>query len=194
MKFERSDDTGNKLIDTLGQELFSASDCYRTFIDCKKIITEEAGRFIEVRTYLAYSNMLRSLYEYYVGIFKLNDGNTKSLSPPELDARMNNAALRLVNFYRLTESLLNPIYPEKVPKNFGRDFRVIRNRISHSDYRRMKPVNEKDEISLADFYLKYHFYINQMIQHPQFSWDGEEYRDYKWEPVDEFSQVVRKYA
>ncbi len=194
MKFTLDDEIGRKLIDTLGQELFSASDSFQTFTECMRLIQTNSDRFLEVRTYLSYSNMLRSLYEYYVGIFKLNDGNTRSLSSDEVDERMNQAARNLINFYRPIESLLNPNYPDSVPIEFGLEFRTIRNRISHADHRRMQAESERSEISVGEFFKKYHFFINKMISHPQFSWDGEKYAGYEWSPVSEFTQVLRKNA
>ncbi|TOF70854.1 hypothetical protein, partial [Vibrio parahaemolyticus] len=80
MKFTAEDKVGRKLADTLGQELFSASDNYQTFMQCSMFLKTHDDRFLKVRAYLAYSNMLRSLYEYYIGIFKFRDGDTKQLS------------------------------------------------------------------------------------------------------------------
>lgn len=191
MKFTRDDEVGQKLIDTLGQELFSASDSFQTFSECMRLFQSNSCRFLEVRAYLSYSNMLRSLYEYYVGIFKLNDGNTRSLAPDTVDERMNKTARNLINFYRPIESVLNPNYPNSVPIEFGREFRTIRNRISHADHRRMQAESERSEISVAEFFQKYHFFIHKMISHPQFSWDGEKYAGYEWAPVSEFTQVLR---
>ena len=194
MKFSREDDIGKDIIDTLGHELFSASDYYRTFKDCIKLLKTHNDRFLEVRAYLAYSNMLRSLFEYYVGIFKLNSGDTKNINADILDQRMWRTARNLVNFYRPIEQFTTPNYPKSVPDEFGRDFRVIRNRISHADFRRMQNSDRRNEISLSEFYLKYDFFINKMIYHPQFSWDGENYAGYSWEPVHEFSETLRSKA
>ncbi|HCE1741689.1 hypothetical protein CGH72_05835 [Vibrio parahaemolyticus] len=192
MKFTTEDNVGKKLTDTLGQELFSASDNYQTFMHCSLLLRTHNERFLEVRTYLAYSNMLRSLYEYYIGIFKFRDGETRKLSSDVLDQRMNQVAQNLLNFYRPVESLLNPHFPKEVPSEFGQEFRTIRNRISHADHRRMQSLDERTEISLAEFYIKYHFIITKMITHPQFSWDGEKYAGYEWAPVHEFSEMLRK--
>lgn len=192
MKFTRDDVVGQKLIDTLGQELFSASDSFQTFSECMQLIQSNSGRFLEVRAYLSYSNMLRSLYEYYVGIFKLNYGNTRSLDSIAVDDLMNKEARKLINFYHPLESELNPNYPDSVPVEFGRDFRTIRNRISHADHRRMQDESERSEISVAEFFKKYNFFIHKMISHPQFSWDGEKFAGYEWAPVNEFTQVLRE--
>lgn len=192
MKFTTEDKVGRKLADTLGQELFSASDNYQTFMQCSMLLKTHDDRFLKVRAYLAYSNMLRSLYEYYIGIFKFRDGDTKQLSPDTIDQRMYKAARNLLNFYRPIEGFINPSFPDSVPVEFGKDFRTIRNRISHADHRRMQSLDERTEVSLSEFYTKYHFVITKMITHPQFSWDGEKYAGYEWAPVHEFSEILKK--
>ncbi|MDV5047630.1 hypothetical protein [Vibrio diabolicus] len=111
MKFTTEDKVGRKLADTLGQELFSASDNYQTFMQCSMFLKTHDDRFLKVRAYLAYSNMLRSLYEYYIGIFKFRDGDTKQLSPDTVDQRMNKVARNLLNFYRPIEGFINPSFP-----------------------------------------------------------------------------------
>ncbi len=107
MKFTTEDNVGKKLTDTLGQELFSASDNYQTFMHCSLLLRTHNERFLEVRTYLAYSNMLRSLYEYYIGIFKFRDGETRKLSSDVLDQRMSQVAQNLLNL-RATNLSIQP--------------------------------------------------------------------------------------
>ena len=145
---------------------------------------------MEVACYQAYANFLRSLYEYYSGILKLNSGNTKSPDHNVLDDCFNEAAQRLINFYRPIESGTNPQYPEKVPTLFGKDFRIVRNRASHADFRRMKPDSDDSKVTLLDFYRSYHFYVYKMLSHPQFSWGGEHYANYDWQQIENFADVV----
>ena len=53
-------------------------------------------------------------------------------------------------------------YEEPYPSDFGKNFRVIRNSLSHADFRRIDGIDER--INLTEFYKKYHkirksFYI-----------------------------------
>ena len=136
---------------------------------------------------------IRDRYEYYVGIFKLNKKNTKNPSPSEIDEFMYIAACNNLNFYRPLESVTNKDYPTSIPSEFGKEFRTIRNRISHTDYRRMQPEVEKEEISISEFYLKYNFIIHKLLSHPQFAWGGKHFHEgYEWQPVSEFATTLRQ--
>lgn len=190
MRFEREDEIGTALIETLGHELFVASDSYHAFLIYADQLRISKNRFLEVACYQAYANLLRSLYEYYSGIFKLNNGNTKSIEHSVLDNLFNDAAQRLINFYKPVEGINNSKYLEEVPVLFGRDFRILRNRASHADFRRMKPNLDDINITLADFYKNYNFYVHLLLSHPQFSWGGNHYDSYDWKQIESFIKVV----
>lgn len=192
MQFTREDNTGQALITTLVHELHIATDNFEDFIYFLKILQENKNRRIELKCYQTYADYLRNLYEYYVGIFKLNNKSTKDLKPGEIDELLNNVVERLIDFYSPTQKPFIQNYPEKVPKEFGRDYRVIRNRISHADYRRVLSSKQKNELSLGEFYQKYNFFISMMLVQAQFTWRIKDLESYDWKEIGEFSNYLTK--
>ncbi len=193
MHFKKDDEVGNAFIETLGHELFVASDSYNAFLIYAGRLKVSRNRFGEVACYQAYANFLKSLYEYYKGVFKWKRGDSRYLDKDTdaLDEAYNDAAQVLINFYRPVESSMNLKYPDKVPPSFGRDFSTIRNRMSHADHRRMKTGSDEASITLVNFYRNYNFYVYKMLHHPQFSWGIKSYETmYSWQEIGEFADIL----
>ena len=192
MKFQRGDYAYQGQVEAAGHELYVATENRKMFIrsvELSKSMTD--NKLINLMCYQYYAEFVRSIYEYYVAIINWDAGHTQ-LRGFDWDSKMHEAAQRLLNFYGPVRKPLDPAFPDTVPKQFGSRFRQIRNRTTHADYRRMIPGLGEDEITLAEFFLRYDFYCNLLLEHPQFSWGEKLFvNGYSWEPVNEFMHAVR---
>lgn len=193
MKFSEGDNIYNGLVETAGHEFLVATESYKSFNRSIEIVKDiQENNLINAMCYQHYSEFIRSLYEYYIAIIQWNEKNTR-LREYDFDSKMTEAVQRLLNFYGPVRRPTNPEFPEVAPKNFGRYFRQIRNRVAHADYRRMAPELGNDEVTLAEFYTDYHFYCVLLVEHPQLTWGGEHFvKSYTWKPVSDFMNAVRK--
>lgn len=191
MKFSVHDDTYNALVETAGHELYIATQNHSTFNLLRRLLATNNTRPVKVACYQAYAEFIRGLYEYYLAIFKWNEKTTVLPKHYDLDAKINDAAQRLLNFHGPLRKLTDPSFPESVPEDFGSSFRQIRNRASHADFRRMLLTEHDTQLSLASFYKKYNFYANLLLESPQFTWGGKHYENgYKWGPIEEFIATI----
>jgi len=192
MKLSENDNIYSALIETAGHELYIATENHITFNFLRTLLPKTINnRKIKVACYQAYAECIRGLYEYYLAIFKWNEKTTTLPKHFNIDAKMNDAAQRLLNFHGPLRKRIDPSFPNNVPEDFGCSFRSIRNRVSHADYRRMFLSEENNNISLASFYKRYNFYIDLLLETPQFSWGGNHYENsYKWESVEDFIRII----
>ena len=181
------------IVETAGHELYVATYSFQEFDRNKSLLVSKQEEEIKRACYISFSNFLRSLYEFYIAIIKIDFGNTKLPKSITIDEKINNAVQRLLNFYGPYYASKGLSIPSEVPPFFGRDFRNVRNRISHADYRRMFPELGSDETSLAEFYEKYWLYVRLLFEHPQFNWGGMHFENsYRWDKIDCFVSVVMK--
>jgi hypothetical protein len=192
MKFEKGDQIYDAHVDTTGHEFYVATGNFMLFQQYRTMINKSGEKSLKAACYQAYAEFVRGLYEYYVAVINWNEGKT-SLPKNDVDAAMNDAAQRLMNFYQLVINTKQHMENMVVPEEFGKHFRQVRNRISHADYRRMGPRYGQSEITLAQFYEKYHYYVKLMLEHPQFTWGGKHFMSsYKWEPIEDFIATINK--
>lgn len=192
MRFEQGDEVYQGLVDTAVHELYIATENFKLFNRSLEItVNAEDNIFLDAMSYQHYSEFVRSLYEFYVAIIQWNEQNTR-LRDYDFDGKMTEAVQRLLNFHGPLKRAIDRSLPVTVPEEFGYHFRHIRNRTAHADYRRMAPELGKNEITLAQFYSRYHFYCKLLLEHPQFTWGSTKFvKSYTWAPVREFMRVIR---
>lgn len=189
MKFSKGDQVYDALVTTLIHELMLAREEYAIFKYFKHLTERENNVINDLNCYRAYSEFIRHIYEYYLGIFHWNDLSTKKLTHDIADKRMNDAANRVINFSRHRKVIEYPDWPKSIQEEFGKDFRTIRNRSSHTDYRRALKLSE---ITLADFYQKYNRYIDLLFEHACFAWTPKDLDAQNWHDIGNFGKVIRK--
>jgi hypothetical protein len=193
MKLKKGDQIYNAHVDVTGHELYVATGNYMLFQQYSKMVNQSKDKSLKVACYQAYAEFIRGLYEYYVAIIKRNEGKTSIPKDYDLNAAMNDAAQRLMNFYRPTTGAKQHEQYMIVPEKFGRHFRQVRNRVSHADYRRMSSRYGKSEMTLAQFYDTYYYYVKLMLEHAQFTWGGKHFNSsYRWDAIEDFIATVNE--
>ena len=72
--------------------------------------------------------------------------------------------------------------------DFGENFRVIRNSLSHADYRRIDGINER--ITLTDFYKKYHKYVMLLFDSGRAWWSIDKMGEIELGDVTAFNRSI----
>ncbi len=80
-------------------------------------------------------------------------------------------------------------YEVAIPKEFGAHWRIIRNRRYHSDYRR---ASANHDITLTDFYSKYHRFIMLFLDWSKWLWNVEDVESFDWKEIQNFNKVITK--
>jgi len=161
-------------------ELCIAHKNFSDFSKNQKHITINNEKKDKFLYYQAYAEFIRSLFEYYKSLIEWN--NTLGYDTiKDIDEFINDAAQRLMNFYEPIKDSLEHKKHTIVPNSFGSDFRYVRNKISHVDFKRI----ENDKISLSLFYKKYHYYVKLMVEHAYQSWNGD-YTQYSESHIENF--------
>jgi hypothetical protein len=79
-------------------------------------------------------------------------------------------------------------YDVKVPDDFGKHWRYIRNRRNHVSEKRFTG----DDISLSEFHEKYHQFIFMLFESPQWVWTVKDVEFYDWGDIEKFNSIVTK--
>lgn len=155
-----------------------------------------SDKLIKIKMHDAYSSFLSHLYEFYVGCEQREINELKKFSFEYLDRFFNGQACRQLNNRReaiekgYAPSWENHIsyYQLEVPDNFGRDFRLVRNRTSHVITERASP---KAGISLADFFHRYHKFIYLLYFSGKW-WLARDIESYDWQSIEDFDLSVKE--
>lgn len=183
MEFTIGDQTDRDHCDALQDEFIRCRDAFNEF---KQLATvslsagQDPWRLYKTRH--AYSTFTQHLYEFMRGAHARDTLNTritnKNLTNSE-KAKLDEAYItghtqRLLEHRR--SAILNgtaPVwendvsyYPERVPPEFARTFRVFRNNHSHV-------THERSKLNIADFYEKYHKYLHLLLQEARW-WSPKE--------------------
>ncbi len=170
----------------LAHEFYRCTDSFISFnyyLD-RKDLKSKRNRIL---CYNSYVDFLAHLYEFYIKIIEKSSifqetgiyenypsfediGNLKKtdiILAEEVAKLMRNRKNRIVHGYKDNLGLDISFYDQKVPKEFGEHFRFTRNRRNHVD---RKHVIDS-EISLTDFYRKYHDFVVILFKEAFWVWD-----------------------
>jgi len=163
MKFKRGDETDQKQCVALKHEFLRCDDAFHEFASAATILIERGHtRYNAYRAYNSYSRFIQHLYEFLMGAAIREFEDTDYGRVPEIaDKYVMFNAQRLVTNKR--EAILSgrstdmenhiSYYPERIPDDFARQFRIHRNTVStHVKYQR-------SELSLTDFYRRNHKFL-----------------------------------
>ena len=195
MKFEIGDEVDGKLVSVLFHEFVTCEKAFEEFaLFASNNIMGNTDSILKLNSYNAYSEFVSSLYEFYVGCFKRGYRDTKNIGYERLDS------LFILELEKLMRNRSNAIekghaadwenhisyFHEAVPENFGKEFRDVRNNISHTDYRRAGG----DRIGLMAFYKRYHKFVHLLYDSALFAWSGKLHKHHKIQHVEEFDFSV----
>lgn len=80
------------------------------------------------------------------------------------------------------------VYQVEVPAEFGTQFRKIRNRTAHASTKRSLPG---DELTLGQFYEKYHGFVYLLYCSAQWLWTVKDIEAHDWKSIEEFDLAVQ---
>lgn len=174
MKFKPGDETDRQHCVALKHEFLCCHDAFVDFDILGRILIQVGDHAcLSYRTYNAYSRFIQHLYEFLIGALARDKGDTKQIRAEEADPYITAQLQRILTNKRQSiikgtspayENHLD-YYPEKVPKDFAREFRKYRNIASvHSTY-------ERSDLSLSDFYDRNHKFLH-MLYKDGYAWWG----------------------
>jgi len=194
VKFEYGDEVDSDLCDAIKHEYLRTEDSFQIFMSTSLAqLSSPNDRQLSLRNFNAYADFLLHLYEFLAGCCARDEKNTDIHS----DARKRKAILdNYINHYaQLTMDTLRDVklsadppnwmndiqfYDVKVPTNFSKDFRIVRNKIcAHVSHLRIR------EIRLTDFYQHYHKFVFHLFKDQGYHWAG------KGQPVPDLKEVTR---
>ena len=192
MKFSHQDPTDKALVAALAREMALCKECFTSFLACSHLCHLNPGKkSAQIKAHETYSAFLSHLYEFYVGCIARDRGNTSTPPPEELDKALTQEAQKQLRNRRLLiekevlpggASLLTTL-PDSVPEEFGRHFRLIRNRTAHALTERFNPQKAP---TLNDFFKKYHHIILILFFTGQFAWNIKDSDGFEWGDIQEF--------
>jgi len=155
---------------------------------------------VRIQAFTAYGNFIRHLYTFYEGMIKYRNANLldgakgqaigkkiSKLMNEEVKKLIRNKALVYNSSPELDSREMMNLVESEVPEQFGTDFRQMRNRFSHAATSR---INRK-EVTLSDFYNRYHRYMMLLYQTCSFTWNIEKVDQYDWLEIDNFLKVIK---
>ncbi|WP_260676137.1 hypothetical protein [Parageobacillus genomosp. 1] len=198
IKFEIGDEIDQLAVKVIIHEFSRCTIAFNTFINLspknhKEL--ENPNTEISLLRYNAYALFVQHLYEYFVGCIKRDSQNTKDIKGEEIDILINaevekilrNWRLAIDNGYAPPWANHRSYYEDTCPPEFGKDFRNIRNSLSHADYRRIHGGNR---ITLSEFYKKYHKYAMLLYQNGLEWWSIQKFDKIELGDITAFSRLI----
>jgi len=207
MKFRLGDATDSAHCTALKHEFLRCEDAFRDFetygtlmivkaqaeAEGKLSPTPHEKRFIAYKTYNAYSRFIHHLYEFTLGAVARETGNSRQMGADDAGLHIMGHAQRILTGKRraiqngTAPTWENNIsyYPEKVPTEFAKEFRQLRNIGGHVSHKR-------SSLSLSDFYRKYHKYVYMLYRNGLGHWglQAQEFPDLN--EITKFSILIRE--
>jgi hypothetical protein len=194
MKFIGGDATDTTLCIALKHEFLRCDDAFNDFAEsATSMITQGENRRIAYKTYNAYSRFIQYLYEFMLGALARDLKDTTQLRAEMADKYIASQTQRILTNRR--EAILRgtapswenniSYYPEKIPRDFAKDFRQCRNKVS------THVSHERSALSLSNFYDQYHKYLG-LLYHDAKGWWGhldDEFPDLS--EITAFSVLIR---
>jgi hypothetical protein len=178
MKFQPGDGTDSAHCIALKHEALRCEEAFKDFeVLARQSIMVGENRALAFKMYNSYTRFVHHLYEFMAGAFIREQHDTLAANGKNgtryIEGYISHHAQRILTNRR--EAILNgtapswenslSAYPEKVPGGFASDFRHCRNKaLGHVKH-------ERAELSLSDFYARYHLYL-YMLYRDILSWWG----------------------
>lgn len=150
-----------------------------------------------IEAFTRYGNFLRHLYSFYEGQIKhKNKELIKGIPDNKLGEKISeiisNEVIKIIkrnqliysNNLALNKREIECFNDSEISIDFGNNLRYIRNRFSHISAKRVN----KEDMTLSEFYNKYHKYVMLLFETAAFTWDMNEnsIEEYDWLEIDNF--------
>ena len=196
----------------LSHEFSRCTNSFNLFANLMATLPKQDTKKRRVDCYNAYVDFVSHLYEFYKGLivrdakFKQTGvykdypsfkGLTKNDEHKKFDIIFNEEVEKLIRHRKQSIKRGNSdnlagnridYYDFKVPQVFGEHFRFIRNRTSHTDYKR---ASGQHDISLKDFFLNYHKFILILYDACRGGWQVDE-NTFDLKDIDNFASEILK--
>lgn len=187
---------------TLSHEFWCCKKAFESFAHHATILLiTENKKEVRLEAFTSYGNFIRHLYVFYEGVIKYRNADMldgaktpaaigkkmSELMSDEVRKLIRNKALVYKSRPELDSREMQYLVESEVPDAFGVDFRRMRNRFSHSATSR---INQK-EITLDEFFKRYHRYMLLLYQTCAFSWTIKNVERYDWLEIDSFFNTVQ---
>lgn len=201
MRFDYDDEIDKALVQVIIHEFLRCELAFNQFISLgwwsNNLDTSEVTK-INMLRYNSYALFIQHLYEYLVACFKRDRLNTSDIKSFELDKLINFEVNKILeNWITAIDNGFAPkwannrsYYDDVCPEEFGRDFRTIRNSLSHADYRRIQGI---DRITLSDFFKKYHKYVILLFQNAKYWWSIRDFSNIDLGDVTAFNKEIESF-
>jgi len=192
-----------EILTTLAHEFWCCKREFENFISSSSLAITQANcpKEIKLTAFTSYGNFIRHLFCFYEGIITERHSNllVGCKNQKEIGEKISNVindeVRKLIrNKINLVQS--TPNYQSRdllefkineFPLEFGTHFRQFRNRFSHPNPKRVIAT----DLSLMDFFIRYHKYILLLFETANFSWGTEKYiESYDWLEIENFMSHV----
>jgi len=196
-KFQMGDDTDRALAITLAHEYLLCRESFDSFVRYSTMnILGRRDKLTIIRSHDAYARFLSHLYEFYVGCIQMNRLDTSQMNGEVVSDFLNKEVRRiLAQRVNAIENGQAPkgenhisTYQVIVPDDFGKQFRRIRNRSSHTIIKR---VNPGSDLSLVEFNKKYHKFVYLLFVSAKWTWTIEDIEKEDWMSIEDFDLSVK---
>jgi hypothetical protein len=146
---------------------------------------------LAISCYNAYVDFIAHLYEFCLGCIRRDERFPNNVSGQGVDSIVNAEVEKLLKIRR--DSIVRgdappyenhiSYYEVQVPKEFGAEFRAVRNIRSH--------VGEaRSHFDLASFYIKYHRFAYLLFESSHWLWRMEKFPDHDWQAIERFALAI----
>lgn len=196
MIFQLNDSIDEALKATMVHELFLCSERISEF----KMLafadsSSRRSKAWKVRRHDAYSKFIHHLFEFWVAAAQRNALSTKSLPSDVLDELLTLEARKAIRNRRDAIEHFKPVGWERsiqllreVDNDFGKHFRLVRNRTAHVSHRRAQPG--VDDITLGQFFIRFHHAVAALFETAKFAWTVKDIEEYDWMEIEAFDNAV----
>ena len=183
---------------TLAHEFWCCRRELNTFIYYSEI-EKHKSKENELVIFTSYGNFLRHLYSFYEGVIvKRNSVLLQGIKPKDINEKISelltqevrklarNKKARITSGYELDSNEIDFTDQDSVDLDFGNQFRFLRNRFSHVNTKRISA----EEITLSEFYKKYHLYVMSLFESSNFTWSIKNLENYNWLEIENFTKEI----
>ncbi len=194
MTFSIGDTTDKALVASIAHEMTMCRISYMEFIHLVQISDANPDTQINtVNVNSIYCRFLCHLYEFYIGCISRHRKSTSQFSPEIADKFITLEATKQISQIRImireglapkmTHEDIKTIQSLSVPPDFGKHFRLLRNRMSHALTERSMPSKAPDLRYMHD---NYHAIFMILFNTAQLSWSSEHDSNRSWGDIGEY--------
>jgi hypothetical protein len=196
MKFQTNDATDVALKATMVHELFLCSERLADFKGLALVTGATVQRkYWKIKRHDAYSQFIHHLYEFWVAAAKRDAKSTESLRFDVLDELLTFEAKKAIKNRHQAIEYFKPSgwvglveRFKDVDDDFGKHFRLVRNRTAHASHRRAQ--SNGDDLTLGEFFIRFHQAVAILFETAKFTWTVKDIEAFEWLEIEAFDAAV----